>query len=445
MRVVNIIVYIFIIAILVITKGGFFKHRSWTQKCKDILEKQGYIFWLLLATNTISFVMTYAPVEQSLLVERESYGGQQLEQELLLKQEETEEEWRLQVNARSLTEEELQERVEAAFLHFDNHIKGKNISLDEVRENLDYTYDYELFPFDAEFISNNYSILDEEGVIRNTREELLELGYNNTQIKDGIAIKLVVTLWYDEKSFSKEYTMTVYQQEHTEVEEAFIEAKELLKKREQEKEYEESFYIPTQVGQVQIIPLEKEGITPIQVWVAGIIIAILLILREKENEKKLLEERKDCLLRSYSWFVNELLLMMSAGMQVRNIFQLLLRDFEKTEHKFDYRCALMKEVKVAVQALELGMAEEQVYYKLGRRLGLPCYIKIMTLLEQNVKRGGKGIAEVLEHEEIQALEQRKNIAKKMGEEAGTKLLGPMILLLLVIMIMIMLPAFWGFA
>lgn len=444
MRIVNVIVYVFIIAMLVIGKGGMFKHFSWAQRCRDILEKQGYVLGLLIVTNTISFVMTYTSMEQGLFIERASYGGEPFEQGLLLKQGDAEEEWNLQVNARSLTEEEIQKRTEEAFIHFDHNIKGKNDSLDNVKENLDYSYDYELFPFDVEFVSDNYSILDEEGVIRNAREELLKLGYSSTQIKDGIDIKLVVTLWYNEQSFSREYALTVYEQEHTVAEEAFIEVKELLKKQEQEKGYEKSFYIPTQVGQVEIMPLE-EGLTAMQVWIAGVIIAVLLILREKENEKKLLEKRKDCLLRSYSWFVNELLLMMGAGMQVRNIFQLLLRDFEKIEHKSDYRCVLMKEVKVAVQALELGMAEEQVYYKLGRQLGLPCYIKIMTLLEQNVKRGGKGIAELFEQEELQALEQRKNLAKRMGEEAGTKLLGPMILLLLIIMIMIMLPAFWGFA
>ena len=37
-----------------------------------------------------------------------------------------------------------------------------------------------------------------------------------------------------------------------------------------------------------------------------------------------------------------------------------------------------------------------------------------------------------------------NEAKKYGEEAGTKLLGPMILLLVIVMMMIMIPAFMSF-
>ena len=111
----------------------------------------------------------------------------------------------------------------------------------------------------------------------------------------------------------------------------------------------------------------------------------------------------------------------------------------------DYREVLIHELKYSRHSLALGMPEEQVYYQLGRRLKLPCYIKLMTLLEQNVKRGSRGLIGIFEQEEVIALEERKNLAKRYGEEAGTKLLGPMILLLLVIMLMIMIPAFLSFS
>jgi hypothetical protein len=52
---------------------------------------------------------------------------------------------------------------------------------------------------------------------------------------------------------------------------------------------------------------------------------------------------------------------------------------------------------------------------------------------------------LLEQEERNAMNERINLAKKRGEEAGTKLLGPMILLLLIVMLMIMIPAFLSFA
>ena len=45
---------------------------------------------------------------------------------------------------------------------------------------------------------------------------------------------------------------------------------------------------------------------------------------------------------------------------------------------------------------------------------------------------------------VAAFEQRKNLAKKLGEEAGTKLLLPLFLMLGVVMIMMVVPAFLAF-
>ena len=40
------------------------------------------------------------------------------------------------------------------------------------------------------------------------------------------------------------------------------------------------------------------------------------------------------------------------------------------------------------------------------------------------------------------LEERKNSAKKAGEEAGTKLLLPMMMMLCIVMVLIMIPAYF---
>ena len=41
----------------------------------------------------------------------------------------------------------------------------------------------------------------------------------------------------------------------------------------------------------------------------------------------------------------------------------------------------------------------------------------------------------------QSLEERKNQVKKLGEEAGTKLLLPMLLMLVVVLMIVIVPAF----
>ena len=48
---------------------------------------------------------------------------------------------------------------------------------------------------------------------------------------------------------------------------------------------------------------------------------------------------------------------------------------------------------------------------------------------------------MLRLEGIHAFEERKALAKRLGEEAGTKLLLPMFFMLAVVMIIIIVPAF----
>ncbi len=445
MRIINLLVFVLVggafVTMYVLSKN----ETDRGSKYKEVIAKYWHLFLLLFIANGVSFVMTLDSGNKEVFVQRNGYGGEDKEVSVFLKKEEQEEEWQLPVQAKKLKQEQLEELVDSAFSYFEENLQGDNSSLKEVRSNLDYSLDYEKYPFDIDFVADHYSLIDEEGVIKNEKKELLDLGYSERDLEIGIPVVLEITLWYEEQSFSKEYHMTVFPKEESVIEEAFSQVKEGMQKEEREAIYEDGFYLPAKIGDVEITMLDETEPTSVQVLVAGIILVVLLFLREQENKRKRIQEKKNCLIRSYPWFVNELLLLMGAGMQTRNILVLLIREYEEIKNTADYRKPLMEEIKIAVQAMEYGMSEEQVYYKLGRRLGLPCYMKIMTLLEQNVKRGGKGLGAMFEQEELQALEERKNMAKRLGEEAGTKLLGPMILLLLTIMLMIMLPAFWGFA
>jgi flagellar motor component MotA len=64
---------------------------------------------------------------------------------------------------------------------------------------------------------------------------------------------------------------------------------------------------------------------------------------------------------------------------------------------------------------------------------------------QNLKKGSRELVNLLELEAIDAFEERKNQAKKYGEEAGTKMLFPMVGMLVVVMGIIMFPALISFS
>ena len=129
-------------------------------------------------------------------------------------------------------------------------------------------------------------------------------------------------------------------------------------------------------------------------------------------------------------------------MTIRGAFQKIAGDYEKKEQcgKLSPAC---EEMLYTCRELYAGVSESAAYEHFGRRTGLQEYVRLSTLLTQNLKRGNRTILERLREEADKAAEVQLQLSRKVGEEAGTKLLAPMVLLLAVVMIVIMIPAFWN--
>ncbi len=437
MRWINTAVYLLLAA-----GGGMYlaaarkKERS---RMEQFLREHGHLLLLLLVFNSMSLCMTFQKEEQEIYVRRDGYGGSERQEELRLETEGEEKQVSLLVRPRALTAEECRVKWKAAFAYLDEHLKGENASLEEVRLPLDAGLDREEYPFDVELRPADYQLMDSDGAPQNEPELMVSEGYGLEELEAGLSTSVTVLLWYGEDCEEKEYAVRIYPRQETALALRFRKAGEYLRRLEREAMYEEGFSLPTEVEGVRLTRNGTRGMSASGVLVLGAVLAGLLVLREQEDRKKKGKQERDELLRCYPWFVNELMLLLGAGMQVKNIFRLLIEEHEKDGPAC--RDGLIRELKIAHHSLQLGMSEEQAYYRLGRRLRLPCYVKLMLLLQQNVRKGAKGLTAAFEQEELAALEERKNLARRYGEEAGTKLLGPMILLLLVIMGMIMVPAF----
>ena len=94
--------------------------------------------------------------------------------------------------------------------------------------------------------------------------------------------------------------------------------------------------------------------------------------------------------------------------------------------------------------MQAGISEKQAYEAYGKRMGEGCYLKLMSLIVQNLQKGNAGLLKALSDEEERAFLKRLEHAKKLGEEAGTKLLFPMLILLIVVMVIVMVPAIFQF-
>ena len=94
--------------------------------------------------------------------------------------------------------------------------------------------------------------------------------------------------------------------------------------------------------------------------------------------------------------------------------------------------------------LQEGIGETDAYEDYALRCGLQKYRQLVNLMKQAVLKGKSDISDELSRELEQAFLERKNHARQLSEEAGTKLLAPMFLMLLVVIVIIIVPAFMNF-
>ena len=102
---------------------------------------------------------------------------------------------------------------------------------------------------------------------------------------------------------------------------------------------------------------------------------------------------------------------------------------------------MYREMQTTLNQIETGTPEIRAYAEFGRRIGIGSYMKFASLLGNSVSTGGKDLRRLLEEEMEAAFRQRKDLALRKGEEASTKLLIPMFLMLGVVMVMVVAPAF----
>ena len=139
--------------------------------------------------------------------------------------------------------------------------------------------------------------------------------------------------------------------------------------------------------------------------------------------------------------VYQLMVFVGAGLTVGQAWERIVLNY--TTRRKERRCQerpAYEEMAVAFGQMQCGQPEGKAIMAFGKRCQMPSYLKLATLLEQNRRTGTKDLQNLLEQEMIAAWEQQKNVARRMGEEAGTKLLLPLFLMLFVVMVLVMVPA-----
>ena len=206
------------------------------------------------------------------------------------------------------------------------------------------------------------------------------------------------------------------------------------------------FQLPQKVDGVSLKWEEPKQHLLVKVLFFEIVIVVLLYFVEQEKKKTKEKERQDQMHLDYAEFVNKLLILLGSGMSLKqSLNRISARYFDKRQKNQTKERYLYEELLITNHEIEDGESERLAYQKFGERIGLNCYNRLIRILIQNLRTGSRGICELLGQEATVALEERKALARKLGEEAGTKMLLPLIMMLGIVIAIIMVPAMQSFA
>ena len=342
----------------------------------------------------------------------------------------TETELNLEIQPRKYTMTELAKLTTEAETYIRDEVKGENVSLDEVYKPLRLVDKIPDNPYKVSWTIVEPEYINEDGTI------------NNKEIESEVITTVMACIAYKETESYIEIPVKIQPYKWTWAERAVEDYKNMLKELEQKNEEYESYDLPSNVGNLKVtyeVKREDKAKTMVFSTILG---CISIWLFWGEQVKKMKKQRDDQCLLAYPSLVYKMTLLLGAGMTLNGAWKRIIQDYIRERGDDAKKCQYVYEEMILTwHEIENGIAEIEAFTQFGKKMKLRPYLRLSSLITQNMKKGTKGFLSQLEAEAREAQEERKQMARRLGEEAGTKLLIPMSIMLLIVLMIVMVPAF----
>lgn len=363
------------------------------------------------------------------VVKRNGYGEGERTEELQVQIGNQSEKYTVTIGERKYSDEELQKVFDEASDTLERLVLGENESLDEVRKNLDLVSMIPETGIRVSWELDNYEVLDLQGAIK--KDVLTE---------EGTLVQLKALMTYGEEKMEHSFYVKIYPPKLTSGERLLAELEKEVRRLDAQTQTDAVMKLPDNVDGRPVRWGQLRNLRAAGVMLLGIVLSLLLYISQKEKEKEEKKRRDMQMTLDYPQLVSTFTLFLGAGMPARGVWYQMAEHYERQKGEKGRR-EVYEEMVRSMYEMKGGANEGECYERFGERCGLPIYRKFAALLSQNLRKGTKGLAFILKQEADNAFEERKSLAKKLGEEAGTKVLLPMFLMLAVVLVIIVVPAF----
>ena len=285
----------------------------------------------------------------------------------------------------------------------------------------------------AEWSLDHYDVVDTDGQILS--DELT---------KQGTLVQATADLRCGEEKESYVFSFMVFPRKLSKEEQILVDIQNAVEQEGNQKG-KEVFILPDEVNGIQLEWKEKKQHLVLKVFFFELIVVILLRLVILERAKTEQNKRKEQMSLDYSEVVSKLLILLGSGMSLKQSWNRISAQYlDKRQKNECTERYVYEEMVITNYEICDGESERIAYEKFAERTGLGPYQRLVRILIQNLQTGSRGLCELLEQEAADAMEERKAYARKLGEEAGTKMLLPLVLMLGIVIAIIMVPAMLSF-
>ncbi|MBC5714033.1 hypothetical protein H8S17_07395 [Roseburia sp. BX1005] len=357
-------------------------------------------------------------------------GEGELETEAVFYVEEDETEYEMML---SIPEWKYRASEETAYLtaavkEIDATFCGGNQSLEEIRHDPHIQKSYQNGVVKAEWAFSDGAVISSEGKI--DQEALKEIPHQ---------IEATVVLSCGEQKENYEFTFCVIPLQKNKKERLIADIKEQVAEAEPT---QKTVALPEYADGKKIIWKQKTQTRAVEILIFGILAAVTVVYTEREQKIRQAQKTKRRLLLEYPEFVGKLSLLLGAGMTISGALRKIDQMHQSgKKHLKEEPSGVYVPLHQMICEMENGMSEVRAYQEFAKRCDLQPYRKLVSLLVSGQKIGNRNLMDKLEEEAERVFLERKNTARKLGEEASTKLLIPMMLMLMVVMGIVIVPAF----
>lgn len=390
----------------------------------------------MLAAGVLLFLVDYLRSLEEFggVIERNAYGqGDKIEViEAVIRGSTEKVPIEVSVAEQRYKEAEIQELFQEITRKMEEMILGDNQSLDRVEYDMNLLTEVPGEPIGISWELDRYDVMDVRGELQ--EEALREEG-------TYVTLSAVLTYQEDEKEQARyQCVACVFPRTLSQEEQNQYKIEEEIQKEEEKSRTQRTWELPGEIDGNEVSYYRRMNNRGLVLMLMALLIAALLYALEKQNQKKEQEAKQRQMLLDYPEIVSKVALFLGAGMTLKRAFRQVAEDYERQKESRGVRYAY-EEMKRTCREMDSKVSEAESYENFGRRCNMQVYIRFGALLSQNLRKGTKGLTSLMKWESIQAFEERKARAKRQGEEAGTKLLLPMFLMLSIVLIIVVVPAF----